>query len=208
MGVFVPLIDGAQVSLIFQLDTEIISNRLWFWTDLPPMGVPELIGLADGVYGWYTSLILPSLSADLQLVTVVATDWTTPGNVGEVTTMPPINGGVAVNSHSANVAVVVPFRWSLNRPRLKRNKNYVAGVPLDQVELNTPSPFIQDVLFEGYAALIDAARIFAPGDYWRWVTTSAFADGSPRSEQVFAECIGPPPRPQIILGQRRKRLPT
>ena len=62
-------------------------------------------------------------------------------------------------------------------------------------------------MFEGYAALIDAARLFAPGFYWRWVVTSQFLDNSPRTEQRFGECIGPVPREKIILGQRRKRLP-
>ena len=207
MAPFVPLEDGAQVQLVFVLDGEIISNRLWFWTADPPFTSAHLVGLADGVYDWYTALILPSLSDELQLATVVATDWTSAGNVGEVTTRPPINGGIAEGSHSANVALSVGFRWPTQYSRLKRNKNYVAGVPLSEINLNTPTPHIQDVLFEGYAALIDAARTFTPGDYWYWVVTSAWYQSNLRDAQFFGVCIGPPNRAGIILGQRRKRLP-
>jgi len=207
MGVFVPLIDGAQVQLVFILDGEIVSNRLWFWTDLPPFGTTELVGLADGVYDWYTSTILPSLSQDLLLATVVATDWNTEGNVGEITTRPPIIGGVAEGSHSANVALSVGFRWPINDNRHKRNKNYVPGIPLSEINLNTPTATIQNALFEGYAALIDAARVFPPSDYWYWVVTSAFVDNAPRTEQHFNVSIGPTERASIIIGQRRKRLP-
>lgn len=207
MAPFVVFPNGAQVELIFILDSQVISNRLWFWTAGDPPASAELVGLADGVYTWYTSTILPSLSDQLQLATVVAKDWSTPTTPFEVTTFPPINGGVAEQSHSANVAVVVGFKWPIQYGRLKRNKNYVPGVPLSQVDLNTPTAAIQDVLFEGYAALIDAARLFAPSDYWYWVVASAWDNGAVRSEQFFGECTGPLPRPKIILGQRRKRLP-
>lgn len=207
MGAFVPLTDGAQVEIIYTLGGEIVENRLWFWTDLPPITSTELQGLADGVYDWHVANIMPFLSQDLSLATVAATDWTSSGGVFAFSTGPVVIGGVAEQSHSANVALSVGFRWPLNRPRLKRNKNYVPGIPIGSVDLNTPTAALQDAMFEGYAALIDAARLFAPGFYWRWVVTSAIENGVPRSEQRFGECIGPLDRGRIILGQRRKRLP-
>lgn len=208
MTPFVPFPNAAQVELLYVLDGQVVENRLWFWNAAGTPGTADLVGLADGVYDWHTTYVLPYLSDQLQLATVVATDWSTPGNVGEVTTRPPINGGVAENPHSANVAVVVGFRWPNNRPGLKRNKHYVPGVPLSQVDINTVTPAFQDLMFEAYAALIDLARVFYPGDYWYWVVASAWLAYTPRSEMVFGQCIGPVPRTKIKLGQRRKRLPA
>jgi len=208
VATFVPLTGGAQIEIVFTLDGQIIQNRLWFWNADRVPDSADLLGLADGVYDWHTSLILPSLSDQLQLATVVARDWSVPLGPFEVTTGPPINGGVSEESHSANVAVVVPFRWPLQFGRLKKNKNYVPGVPLSQIDLNTPTSSINSVLFEGYAALIDAARVFAPSDFWYWVVTSAIADNTPRDEQEFGLSIGPEPGKPFILGQRRRRLPA
>lgn len=209
MAPFVPIPGGAQVYILFNLDGVTISNRLWFWTDaISPPGSTELQGLADGVYSWHTSMIMPYLSQDLLLGTVIAYDWSDPSTPFETTTGPSINGDVAENSHSANVALSVGFRWPINYPHLKRNKNFVPGVALSDINLNTPTAFIQDVLFEAYAALIDDARLFSPGDYWYWVVASAWEDNVLRSEQLIAPSIGPVPREKIIIGQRRKRLPA
>jgi len=204
---FLSFPNGVQVELVFVLDSQIISNRLWFYTAGDPPTTSDLVGLADGVYDWYTTLILPGLSVDLLLATVVATDWTSPGAVGEVTTGPPITGSVAEQSHSANVAVVVPFRWPNYLNRRRKNKNYVAGIPLSGIQFNHPTPETTSLLFEGYAALIDAARTFAPGDYWYWVVTSMYEGGSLRSEMAFGLSIGIQPGLAMKVGQRRKRLP-
>lgn len=208
MTPFVAFPYGAQVELLFVLDGKVTENRLWFWTDaFDPPGSAELLGLADGVYNWYTSLILPNLSQDIRLGTVIATDWSTSPGPFEVTTGSAVFGGVAAESQSANVSVVVPFRWPIQYSRLKKNKHFVAGIPEPEITLNTPSAAIQDILFEGYAALIDAARTFDPGDYWYWVVTSAIEDNTPRSEMFFGLSIGPEPGRRMVLGQRRKRLP-
>jgi hypothetical protein len=207
MGVFVPFTGGAQVEIIYLLDSQVISNRLWFYNEVMIPGVPELTALAEGVYTWHTVRILPSLSADLTLQIVVATDWSTEFPLTQGFAGPPINGGDPGESSSANVAIVVPFKWPLNRPHHKRNKNYVPGVPEAQITLNTPSSTIRDVLWDAYVALIDECRTWYPDETWDWVATSAFVDNAPRDEQVFGPIIGPYPRDEIILGQRRKRLP-
>lgn len=208
MGVFVPLYGGVQAELVFVLDSVIVSNRLWFWTDaLLPPSTAEFVGCANGLYEWHTEWILPYLSSSITLQTVVVRDWSFEGAVGEVTTYPPAVGGVASESSTANVSVVVPFRWPLQFGRRKKNKNYVPGVPEAEISLNTPSAAIRGVLFEGYVALIDAARTWSPGDYWYWVVTSAYADNLPREEQSFGLSTGPLPAADLVIGQRRKRLP-
>jgi len=208
LGAFVPFPDGAQVEILYSLGGETVENRLWFWTDFPPIDAVAMQGLVDGVFDWHTANILPYLSSDLLLGFVLGREWATSGATPYFSTGNNVLGGSASPSHSANVALSVRFRWPFQYQRRKQNKHYVPGIPIDQVDLNTPSAFIQDAMFEGYAALIDAARLFAPGFFWRWVVTSAYSSGSPRSEQSFGECIGPVRRDQIILGQRRKRLPV
>lgn len=206
MAPFVPVFYGCQVEIIHQLDTEIISNRLWFTFDTGPFTLAELQGCSDGVALWWTDTILPSLSHDLVTASVIAKDWTAdpPPNIA-VTTVNTL-GGDSGESSSANVAVVVPFLWPLGIT-LKKNKNYVAGVPEAQIDLNTPSAAIRDVLFEGYAALIDAARLFTPILHWRWVGASAWVNKNLRSEQLYYEIQGPQLDRQFKLGQRRRRLP-
>jgi len=206
VGVFVPITAGAQVEIVFVIGGEIVENRLWFTFDTPPINQAALDGLAGGVAAWHVSNVLPLLSVDIQLAAVEAKEWENDPPALISVVAPLVNGGNASPSHSANVAIVVPFRWPLNRPKLRRNKNYVSGVPTSEVDLNTPSFALRDGLFEAYAALIDAARLFEPHQTWRWVVASAFSGGSARSAQLVAECIGPPPNRAYKLGQRRKRL--
>jgi len=203
---FVPLNSGAQVQIVSQLDTEIVSSRLWFIYDTPPFTVSDLQGLTDGVALWWTDLILPFLSQDLITANVQADDWTATPAPQQAVTVVNVAGGAASESCTANVAIVVPFRWPLG-VRLKRNKNYVPGIPESEIDLNQPSADIRDALFEGYAALIDRTRLFTPLFKWRWVATSQKEAGVLRTEQQWYDVQGPPLDRQFILGQRRKRLP-
>jgi hypothetical protein len=206
-ALYIPFPNGVQVDLIFSLDTQIVTNRLWFWEAGDPPTSTNLLDLANGVYSWHTTYILPFLSYRLRLETVRATDWTTPPGPAEVTTSPPVNGGVVEESHSANVALSVRFRWANQYARQRTNKHFVPGIPITAVDLNTPTATFQDAMFEGYVALIDYARTIAPGFFWYWVTTSQVSGNLPRSEMLFGQTIGPYPRERLVLGQRRKRLP-
>lgn len=208
MGVFVPFPSGYQAEVIYVLGGQIVENRLWFWSDAPTITDTDVQGLADGLLAWHAAYIYPWVSTDITIVGVEVRDWS-------VSTTPIIavatagyTGGYSGESHSANVALSVRFRWPVNDRIRKQNKNYVPGIPVDLVNLNTPDPTLQDAMFEAYVALIDAARTFAPGDFWYWVVASAYLDNAPRSEMHFNVSIGPVARDKIILGQRRKRLPA
>jgi len=205
---FVPLPDGVQVEIVYALGGEIVENRLWFWTDFPPYDFAAVQGLADGVLSWHTTYILPYLSSDITLVDVEAKSWE--ADPPSIVAVAPANiaGGFAGESQSANVAASVAFKWTNDRMRRRKNKNFVPGIPEAEITLNDLSPFMQDILYEGYAALIDAARTWYPFDFWWWVVTSAWLDGALRSEQLFRKAQGPVTRDRIRIGQRRKRLPV
>ncbi len=206
MAPFVPLLAGAQVELLYILGGVVIENRLWFVYDNPPYGSTELQGLSDGVYAWHAGEVMPYLSHELQLAAVVATNWTTNPTPFFTISGPPINGGSTDKSYSANVAVLVPFRWPLGY-RERRNANYVPGIPDSAVTLNTVDLTFSDHLFDAYVNLIDEARRFYPIENWRWVNTSAWDAGVLRSTQLWGDVEGPSFVRPFKLGQRRRRLP-
>lgn len=206
MSVFVPLADGCQVEIVHVLDGKSIENRLWFTFDNPPWDSTALQGLADGVAAWWVDTILPYLSDQLFTAFVGVRDWTDPSTPTVAITFVSMSGGIAAESCSANVALVIPFRWPLGI-RLKRNKHYVPGVPETEITLNTPSEDIKVAMFEGYNSLIDRARLFTPVLNWRWRVTSQWEDGVARSTQLVYDTQGTVTRGEYKIGQRRKRLP-
>lgn len=206
MAPFVPLNSGAQVEIVHQLDTQIVSNRLWFIYDTPPFGTTELQGLSDGVASWWQAEVLPHLSSDLITAAVIAKDWTADPAPASTVTVINVAGGIATESLSANVAVVVPFRWPIG-VRLKVNKHFVPGIPEANVSLNTPDTTIRNALWNAYTDLVDATRLFTPVLTWRWVATSSVEANVLRSEQLWYTVQGTRNDRAFILGQRRKRLP-
>lgn len=206
MAPFVPLVHGAQVDLGFVFAGKVVTNRLWFIKDDPPIVPLDLSGLVDGVISWYTSEMLPYLSHDIEFKGARATKWdSTPGDISEITLMSAF-GGVAEKSYSANVALRVGFRWPLNQ-RHRLNCHFVPGIPDSFVTLNTPDPLAVYHYWNAYVDLIDAARLFSPLFEWRWVVTSAWQGGVLRAEQAWGECIGPVDVSEIRVAQRRTRLP-
>ena len=206
MAPFVPISDGVQAELVYVLDSQVLSSRLWFTYDSPPWDYAALLGLATGLHGWCAAYLMPFLAHELILYQTRVTDWTTdpPGLVAEY--FGAIQGDDMGGCHPANVAVVVPFRWPIGF-RLRRNKHYVPGVPVGQVTLNTVSDELTDGLFEAYAALVDAARDFEPALTWRWRVASSWSAGALRSEQLVKSSQGPSFSRPYKLGQRRRRLP-
>lgn len=206
MTAFVPLFYGCQVKIIQELDGIIVSNRLWFTFDTGPFTLSDLQGCSDGVAAWWVDLVLPFLSSSLITGSTLAIDWTADPAPNIAGTTINMVGGVDAESSSANVAVVVPFNWPLG-VTLQKNKHFVAGVPEQEISLNTPSGAIRDALYEAYSALIDRARLFSPILHWRWVGASSWENGALRDELKYYEIQGPRVDRQFKVGQRRRRLP-
>lgn len=205
MPPFVPLTDGAQAELIFQLDTEIVSNRLWFITRQPPIDQVQLDALALGLYNWHAAEVLPFLSDQLILATVVAKDWTSDPPPFIAVQGTPVFGGNGSGCHSANVSIRVSFKGSTAQT-FRNNSNFVPGIPLDGVDVNTYTPAIRDALFDAYVNVIDLASGWGVFPAWRWVITSRQLNNAWRSTQAFArtDFIR---FPSPIISPRRRRLP-
>jgi len=208
MALFVPFPDGYQAHIVYSLDGKNIENRLWFIDRFGAAGTTEYQQLSDGIAAWHTASILPFLSSDIELVFVRVDAWAADPPVFAAATPVLISGGIAEQSHSANVAASIRFVWPDDLLREKQNKNFVPGLPLSAVDLNTITPTYKEILFDAYVALIDLAGTWSDGNIWRWVVTSLIDDNAPRSEVLAGRAIGPVKKEKITLGQRRKRLPS
>jgi len=207
VAVWSQFIDGYQAELVFVLDGKIVENRLWFLDRFGLAGPTEFQQLSDGIAAWHTDLILPFLSSDITLQFVEVNSWASFPPVFVAATPVLISGGVAEKSHSANVAGSVRFVWPSEFSRQRTNKNFVPGLPLSAVDLNTITPTYKDILFEAYAALVDRAATWSEPNLWRWMVVSLIDDSSVRSEALARRSIGPVSRDLFRLGQRRTRLP-
>jgi len=206
MPPFVPLADGAQVEMLYLLDGQVVENRLWFVCRQPPIDQDKLQALSDGCAVLFRDQLLPFLSSDLQMLSTLATDWTDDPAPFVAGTVVFTSGSNSSGSHSANVAIRVRFKGS-SLETWRQNSNFIAGIPKDQVTLNTYSEEIKDGIFEAYVALIDAASGFGDFPAWRWVVTSQRINNAPRTEQAFAR-MDFVQFPSPYTTTRRKRLPA
>lgn len=205
MAPFVPLANGAQVEVIFSLAGQVVENRLWFQSRQPPIDTTQLNNLAFGVASWHVSEVLPLLSQDLFCTSVLATDWTASPAPALANQPVGLAGGYSGDSHSANVAVRVS--WTPDSSgRFRKNSNFVPGIPLDVVNLNTIDPVWGGNLVLAYVDLIDLAPLMGTFPAWEWVSTSMWLSGSLRPTQEAAR-VDFPYLASPFTTQRRKRLP-
>jgi len=204
MPPFVPFTDGVQAEFVFSLGGFTVENRLWFIARFPPFTSLELGELLAGLAAWHTDFIMPCLSQDLTLEKVTVSDWASDPPPLLFTTFPNVSGGVASDSHSANVSIRVAFRGT-SEQNFPNNANFVPGIPKDNVLLNTYDDTIRTALFEGYVALIDLAGEFSPSNTWRWVITSRRVDNDWRTEQLALRTVEVL-FPSVYVSPRRRRL--
>lgn len=204
MPAFVPLSRGAQVEIRFETDLGINENTLWFRHRTSAVDATNLQELADGVQAWYAMSILPLLSHELSGIQVRATRWLVASDIEALSASSIGSGGSASNAHSANVSVLVRFVGSAP-PNRFYNWNFVPGIPLDVVTLNTVDETFLSALIDGYVALIDAAPLFGPFPSWDWVVTSRIDAGSPRTTQQF-RTVAFVQSPSPYTSPRRMRL--
>jgi len=202
--VLVPFPGGVQVEFIYSLGGKLATNRIWLYNineDTDQALLDELVPL---VTDFWNAGLMPYLSNELTLEQVRCTSWDDPYNYLSAATIPLTVGGIISPSHSANVAVKVTLQPPINR-RIRPGANFVPGIPISEVDVNTYSPELAFRLFEHYAALIDAARTWGATEPWYWVVVSLVEDYAPRPSMLFYRCIGP-----ILLSpyvtQQRHRL--
>lgn len=150
---FVPTPGVAKVALHGILVLEDIINTLWFASP-DEWDAAHLQVLADATFSWFTTHVLPFLAASFTALSSTATDQSTDGGVqathiGAGTDV----GGASGASAPANASLVVSFRTD-RTGRSYRGRNYIAGIPMAQV--NTPTtvlPAYQAGVMAAYAEL-------------------------------------------------------
>lgn len=196
---FVPITNGAEVECVYTLFDRPLEVTLHFVDRSPPVTTAHLGLLAVTVGQWQSEQVLPLLSSDLTLNLVRATDQTTFGGASatDVTFAGP--GGVGISSYTAIEAAVislVPFIGA----RVRRNRNYVAGIHGGVVSRSRLSAAFVSALEDAYDTLIDRSDTIN----WRWVAVSRFLDNSPRSTALTAR-IDHSRVFRPVVGQMRRR---
>jgi hypothetical protein len=196
---FVPMANGARVELVHTLfgrPCEVTVTLLKHQVVTPP----TLETAAGGAFSWWTAAVLPLLSRDLQLVSVVATDISVAGGeVLVVDAFAPVPGGYTAGSLPAIVSVRVNYLVE-QKPGRHVGCMFLPGVPADQVAGNRVSLVWKALVFDAMNSFIDLAAVSG----WRWVVESKFLGGVLRTNGepyrvVTAEVTS------TWVAQRRKR---
>lgn len=167
---FVPVANCAAVDVIFDLDGQTVENTLYFTFPSTP-SLLELQQLIDEVNSTIRGNIMPLLSSVLTLLRVIGTLIDVADGLTSVSTVSlPLAGGSASESAPSNVAACISLRTN-NSGRSFRGRNYIPGIPNDQVALNTMLTGFTNSISAGYAQL----RTNVAGIGWTHVIVSRFS---------------------------------
>jgi hypothetical protein len=202
VGLFVPLANGIQAELVYRLDTQIVSNRLWFVVVAGDPTTADLTAVGAGVGSWASANLMPHLSHEIRLLEIRAYDATVAYPGPQVITFVGVDGGDSDGSHSANIAVKIEFQTE-TPPALWLNWNFIPGIPKSAVNLNTIEPAFITAIQNAYITLLDVFSLFV----YRWEATRAVVDGVPLTTRDHFRIDHPRIRRKVV-SQRRTRLPA
>lgn len=132
---YVPVANTVMVEIIYQWDAQTVENTLYFeMGDAPDVG--QINDLLENVAGWWTNSLADQICNTIEMVEVRGTDLTTQtGPVASFVTGLPLLGGNPGEPLPANCAACVSFKTNV-RGRAFRGRNYVPGLPSDEVASN------------------------------------------------------------------------
>lgn len=204
---FVPAPGVLQVNVGWELDGQHIQNTWYFQND----GSPTESSIADFLAGLASAIetgLLPLLSNAIKLVELVGILLDTADAIAVTLSVnPPLAGEVADESAPNNVAYCITFK-SAQRGRAHRGRNYVAGLPNNQLTGNTVSSTLRAALVSFYADMASAQEPFG----WTMVVVSRFSGKDsngkpiPRTQAVVTPIQAFGTFDDVVDSQRR-RLP-
>jgi hypothetical protein len=201
VALFVPLEHGVQAELVYMLDGKVMSNRLWFVVVAGDPTTGDLTAIGAGLGSWAATHLMPWLSQDIRLLQVRVYDATVAYPGPQVITFVGADGGAPEGSYSANVAVKIEFQ-TFAPPALWLNWNFIPGIPLSAVTLNTVERTFASHIEDAYITLLDVFSLFV----YRWEATRAVVDGVPLTTRDHFRVDHPRIR-RATVSQRRTRLP-
>lgn len=177
-----------------------IENTLYFRYSAEPT-IEQLEALGDDLIDWWDLQYRQALSADLSLreVQVTALESSTASSVARTPDIPLV-GLDGASGSPGNVALAVSFR-TVNRGRSFRGRNFVSGIPNDQIAGNTIQPAVIEAVQGAYVDLLDRHNTIGEG---QWVVVSRFTDGAPRTEGVATTITSVSIVDPLVDSQRRR----
>jgi len=150
---FIIVPNVAMLELRQRLDGEEIENTT-YWENTAPWTGASLLVLANLGVDWWVDQLAPNLSNGLTLVEGFASDQgSATGAVASYSVGLPAPGSVFNESLPNNVAACISIRTA-KRGRANRGRNYIAGIPENQVSQNTlAAPFLA-ALVSAYDGLL------------------------------------------------------
>ena len=197
---FVPVPNTALVEAVYQLDSQICENTLYFEFASGTPTAADLTDLVEAVNSAIRTSILPFLTTVTQLLRVIGTllDVVDAIQYTSVTSLPAV-GGVASETMPNSSAACISFRTGLTG-RSFRGRNYILGIPVGNVTQNTLNSDWTALMVTGWNAIGSAA--FDIG--WNWVAVSRVSGGLDRAEGVTTPITTVLFTDNIIDTQRRR----
>lgn len=130
---FVPVPNTAEFELVYSYDDQICENTLWIqFAAAPEAGALE--GVAAILHTWFTGAFGPNLSSAVSLTKIRGTSHDSSLGAGiEYTTGLPEAATGPADGAPGNVAPCISFKTGL-RGRSFRGRNYIVGVPMEELD--------------------------------------------------------------------------
>ena len=198
---FIPVPNTAMVEFRMTLDDQHVENTIYVQGTVE-WNITSLATLATSCQAWWLTNYAPNVSEEVVLREVVATSLENETAAQATVSGDGANGTNTSGSMPSNVTLTVSFRTGL-RGRSFRGRNYVVGVPQDQVvDINHVQSSYAAAWIDTYSELLEGT--FEEGQ--QWVIVSRFEDGSPRETGIASEVLTVTVVDDVIDSQRR-RLP-
>jgi hypothetical protein len=204
---FVPVPLTAEVELRYLIANQKTENTLYFrketaWTET------DLTNLGLNIIAWWLTNMAPLISDELTLREAYVTSLASA--TAPAVTVPAAEGDTGEDTNPAdanNVALAISFRTN-TRGRSFRGRNYVVGIPKNQVGQSLVNP----TQVAAYVAAYDLIRSggMLPADDWgvvsRFSGVDVNGDPIPRTTGVFTIISAVLATDNTVDSQRR-RLP-
>lgn len=178
---FQPVPNVAQVRVMGRIDGQLtINNTYWEISGggITPVNLATLVAAMDG---WAGGNLAVPLSDDWTYERTEGIDLTV-ANGAIANSSNPQAGSSSSESAPNNVAACMSFRTGFSG-RSFRGRNYIPGIPNDQITLNTMLGPFQASLVVIYNFLIGAGTFVAG---WQWGVVSRRTAGALRPAGVFS----------------------
>jgi hypothetical protein len=200
MALFIPVPDVAEAHIRGTLNGQPVENTLYFWKSggwsITPLGL-----LATALREWFHGGILTDLSREYQFREVYVADLTSSeGATATDSTDAGTAGGIDSDTSSNQAAFVVKFNTAL-RGRSNRGRNYVCGVPENQVAGSKVNSTWANFVRNQYSSLAADFGILG----FKWVAVSRYHNLEPRLEGTWNEIVVASYTTLAVRNQRRRQ---